>query len=60
MGLTMPLPLARVGGESLIGLARAAREQAGLSIGSAYPVEITADLKPRSVEMPEAATASPI
>lgn len=51
-GVTLPLRLARMGGENLIGLARAAREQAGVSIGSAYPVEITADLEPRSVDVP--------
>ena len=48
-----PLRLARMGGQNLIGLARAAREQAGVSIGSAYHVEITADLEPRSFEVPE-------
>jgi hypothetical protein len=52
-GATLPLRLARMGGENLIGLARAAREQAGLTIGTAYDVEITADLEPRSVEVPE-------
>jgi len=57
-GVTLPLRLARMGGENLIGLARAARERAGLSIGSAYPVEITADLEPRSVEVPEDLTAA--
>ena len=52
-GATLPLRLARMGGENLIGLARAVREQAGLSIGSAYDVEITADLEPRGVEVPD-------
>lgn len=52
-GMTLPLRLARMGGENLIGLARAAREQARVSIGSAYPVEIVADVEVRSVEVPE-------
>jgi hypothetical protein len=52
-GVTLPLRLARMGGENLIGLARAAREQAGVSIGSAYQVEIVADMGARTVEVPE-------
>jgi Bacteriocin-protection, YdeI or OmpD-Associated/Domain of unknown function (DUF1905) len=51
-GVTLPLRLARMGGENLIGLARAARERAGLSIGSAYRVEIAADAGERTVEVP--------
>jgi hypothetical protein len=52
-GVTLPLRLARMGGENLIGLARAAREQAGLSIGSTYRVEVVADVQARTVEVPE-------
>src|SRR2546421_12563696 len=52
-GVTLPLRLARMGGENLIGLARAAREQAGLSIGSAYQVAIVADAAARRVEVPQ-------
>jgi hypothetical protein len=52
-GVTLPLRLARMGGENLIGLARAAREQAGVSLGSAYEVEIAADAGERGVEVPE-------
>jgi hypothetical protein len=52
-GVTLPLRLARMGGENLIGLARAAREKAGVSIGSAYQVEIVADVGARSVQVPE-------
>jgi hypothetical protein len=52
-GVTLPLRLARMGGENLIGLARAAREQARVSIGSAYQVQIVADESERSVEVPE-------
>ncbi|NES27098.1 DUF1905 domain-containing protein [Micromonospora terminaliae] len=52
-GVTLPLRLARMGGENLIGLSRAAREQAGVSIGSAYEVAVAADAEPRTVEVPE-------
>jgi hypothetical protein len=52
-GVSLPLRLARMGGENLIGLARAAREQAGVSIGSSYRVEIVAEAGERSVEVPE-------
>jgi hypothetical protein len=52
-GVTLPLRLARMGGENMIGLARAAREQARVSIGSAYQVQIVADEGERSVEVPE-------
>jgi hypothetical protein len=51
-GVTLPLRLARMGGENLIGLARAARQQAGVSIGSAYQVQIVADESERSIEVP--------
>lgn len=52
-GVTLTLRMARMGGENLIGLARAAREQAGLSIGSEYQVEIVAELTTHPVEVPE-------
>src|SRR5204862_6741457 len=51
-GVTLPLRLARMGGENLIGLARAAREQAGVSIESTYQVEIVADVGARRVGAP--------
>jgi hypothetical protein len=51
--VTLDLRLARMGGENLIGLARAARDQAGVTIGSAYPVRIAADTAERTVEVPE-------
>ena len=57
-GVTLPLRLARMGGENMIGLARAVREQAGVTIGSPYQVEITADLEPRGVEVPDDLTAA--
>jgi uncharacterized protein YdeI (YjbR/CyaY-like superfamily) len=52
-GVTLPLRLARMGGENLIGLARAAREQADVSIGSAYQVQIAAAAGERGVDVPE-------
>lgn len=50
--VTLPLRLARMGGENMIGLARAARQQAGVDIGSAYEVSIAPDDKERTVEVP--------
>lgn len=52
-GTPLALRLARMGGENLIGLARAARDLAGLDIGAAYPVEIVADDEERLVDVPE-------
>jgi len=52
-GTTLTLRLARMGGENLIGLARAAREQAGVEIGAGYDVEITVDAGDRTVEVPD-------
>src|SRR5262245_28341720 len=52
-GATLRLRLARMGGKNMIGLSRAVREQAGVSIGSAYQVQIVADESERSVEVPE-------
>ena len=52
-GTSLELRLARMGGENLIGLARSARERAGVEIGSEYEVEIAADGEERPVEVPE-------
>ena len=52
-GASLSLRLARMGGENMIGLARAVREQAGLVIDATYQVEIVADEGPRPVEVPE-------
>ena len=52
-GVTLSLRLARMGGEHLVGLAKAAREQAGVEIGSSYDVEITLDEAERTVEVPD-------
>ncbi|WIM99435.1 YdeI/OmpD-associated family protein [Actinoplanes oblitus] len=51
-GVTLPLRLARMGGENLIGLAKAARAQAGVEIGADYPVTIAAETAERTVETP--------
>jgi hypothetical protein len=62
--VTLPLRLARMGGENMIGLARAAREQAGVDIGSAYEVSIAPDDNERTVEVPgdlaDALAADPV
>ena len=52
-GVSLPLRLARMGGENLIGLARAARDQAGVEIGSRYQVEIAAEGTERTGEVPD-------
>ncbi|AEV83573.1 2-isopropylmalate synthase [Actinoplanes sp. SE50] len=51
-GVTLPLRLARMGGENMIGLAKAARAQAGVEIGTAYEVTVAADAGERTVEVP--------
>ncbi|MDQ2755788.1 MAG: YdeI/OmpD-associated family protein [Actinomycetota bacterium] len=51
-GVTLALRVARMGGESLVGLSRAAREQAGVEIGASYDVTIAADTGERTVEVP--------
>jgi len=57
-GTTLALRLARMGGENLVGLARAARDQAGVDIGSSYDVEISLDSGERAVEVPDDLTAA--
>lgn len=52
-GSTLSLRLARMGGENMIGLAKAARAQAGVEIGVTYEVEITLDAGERTVDVPE-------
>jgi hypothetical protein len=51
-GVTLALRLARMGGENMIGLAKAARAQAGVELGATYDVEISADAGERTVEVP--------
>ena len=52
-GVTLTLRLARMGGENLVGLAKAARQQAGVEVGEAYDVAITAESGERTVEVPD-------
>ncbi|GAA3384168.1 YdeI/OmpD-associated family protein [Cryptosporangium minutisporangium] len=52
-GVTLALRLARMGGENMIGLAKAARAQAGVEIGTRYDVEIAPDAADRTVEIPD-------
>jgi len=52
-GATLSLRLARMGGENMIGLARAARDQAGVEVGSAYAVEIALETQERTIEVPD-------
>ncbi|MFI5956376.1 YdeI/OmpD-associated family protein [Cryptosporangium sp. NPDC051539] len=51
-GVTLSLRLARMGGENMIGLAKAARAEAGVELGATYDVEIAADAGERTVEVP--------
>ncbi|TQS46153.1 YdeI/OmpD-associated family protein [Cryptosporangium phraense] len=51
-GVTLSLRLAKMGGENMVGLAKAARAEAGVEIGSTYDVEITSDAGERTVEVP--------
>ena len=52
-GTTLSLRLARMGGENMIGLAKAARAQAGVELGATYDVEIAAATGERTVEVPD-------
>jgi hypothetical protein len=51
-GTELPLRLARMGSENMIGLAAAARRQAGVEIGASYDIEIAFDEVERTVEVP--------
>ena len=51
-GHTLRLRLARMGGESMIGFSKAAREEAGVAPGDEVDVEIALDETPREVEVP--------
>jgi hypothetical protein len=58
-GVTLPLRLARMGGENMIGLAKAARAKAGVTLGETYEIEVTAaDPGTRTVEVPDDLTAA--
>jgi hypothetical protein len=51
-GTTLPLRLARLGVENLIGFSKAKRTEAGVDIGAKYRVVVEADLGERTVEVP--------
>lgn len=51
-GRTLALRLARMGGDNMIGLSKAARAEADVEIGSSYHVEIALDKDERVVEIP--------
>jgi hypothetical protein len=53
-GHTWRTTIARMGGESLLGLNRAVREAAGVEPGNTVKVELELDDAPREVEVPEA------
>lgn len=52
-GRSVPLRLARMGGESLIGFSKAARAEAGVEIGDEVTVAIVAETGERTVEVPD-------
>ena len=52
-GTALSLRLARMGGQNMIGLAKAVRAQAGVEIGASYDVEIALDEAERVVEVPD-------
>src|SRR3954469_8622793 len=51
-GRALALRLARMGGENMIGMSKAARAEAGVEIGSSYAVEIPLREAVRVVEVP--------
>jgi len=53
-GFTWRTTVTRMGGEFLLGLSRAVREQAGAEAGGTVDVELALDTAPREVEVPEA------
>ena len=52
-GTTLPLRLARMGDENLIGFSKAKRAEAGVEIGETYRVVIEPDLGERQVDVPD-------
>ncbi len=52
-GAVLPLRLARMGGENMIGLNKAARAQAGVELGDEVSVVVSADTSERTVEVPD-------
>lgn len=52
-GTAVPLRLARMGGENLVGFSKASRAAAGIELGDEVTFDIAADLAPRTVEVPD-------
>ncbi|MFN8023455.1 MAG: YdeI/OmpD-associated family protein [Acidimicrobiales bacterium] len=52
-GHTLSLRLARMGGENMIGLAKAARAEAGVELGGTYDIVVAADGGERTIEVPD-------
>jgi len=57
-GYSWRTSVARMGGESLLGLSRQVRESAGVTAGDEVEVAIELDTAPREVEVPEALSAA--
>ena len=57
-GYTWRASVARMGGESLLGLNRAVREEAGVEAGDSVAVRLELDAAPREVDVPEALAAA--
>lgn len=57
-GYTWRTSVARMGGESLVGLSRAVRTGAGVDVGDQVDVSIELDTAPREVEVPDALAAA--
>ena len=53
-GYTWRASVARMGGESLLGLNRAVRQEAGVEAGDSVAVRLELDTAPREVDVPEA------
>lgn len=51
-GVVLPLRLARMGGENMIGLNKAARATAGVELGETVTITVSADTSVRAVEVP--------
>ena len=49
----IPLRLARMGGENLVGFSKASRAAAGIELGDEVTFDIAADLAPRTVKVPD-------
>lgn len=57
-GYTWRTSIARMGGEALLGLSRAVREEAGIEAGDTVDVLLELDPAPREVEVPAALAAA--